>query len=373
MALEVEIKKRLPNFTLDVNFAAGDKPVGILGASGAGKSMTLRVIAGLEAGVEGRAVLNGRVLFDSAKGIHLPTRARRVGMVFQHYALFPHLTVEQNISFGLRGLASPERARRAGEQMAAMHLSSFARRHPATISGGEQQRVALARALAPQPAALLLDEPFSALDTYLRSELERQLHETLTGYRGATLLVSHNLEEIYRLCGELVVLDKGRVIARGAREEIFRRPPDRRTAELTGCKNFSRARASGDRQVEAFDWGCTLRVAQEIPHSFQSAHQAGVTATGHLGIRAHHIEVTATPAISSSLPLAENTFPAWLMDATEGPFRVTLYLRLHRPPAASEGHHLQVEISREHWLELKSCSLPWSVRLDPERILLLPD
>jgi molybdate transport system permease protein len=363
MALEVEIKKQLPGFNLDVAFATGDGPTGILGASGAGKSMTLRAIAGLEDGLRGRIVLDGRVLFDSERGVNLPSRSRHVGLVFQHYALFPNLTVEQNVLFGLRGLAPRERAQRAADQIAALHLSGFERRHPATLSGGERQRVALARALAPEPAALFLDEPFSALDAHLRSQLEHQLRETLSGYSGATLLVSHNLEEIYRLCGDLVVLDKGRVLARGSREEIFRHPPDRKTAELTGCKNFSRARACGDHAVEAVDWGCTLQVTQEIPRSKTGGG-------GYVGIRAHYIEVTeAQPQATSP---AENRFLCWLEDATEGPFRVTLYLRLHKPSPTHHDHHLQVEITREHWLELKSASQPWSVRLDPERILLLP-
>lgn len=365
MPLEVEIETCLPGFNLEVAFATSGRPVGILGASGVGKSMTLRTIAGLEPAARGRIVLDGRVLFDSARGIHLPSRARRVGMVFQHYALFPHLTVQQNVDFGLRSVPQPERARRIAAQIAATHLSGFESRHPASLSGGEQQRVALARALAPQPDALLLDEPFSALDAYLRSELERQLHETLTSYSGAALLVSHNLEEIYRLCGELVVLDKGRVIARGSREDIFQRPPSLRTAELTGCKNFSRAKAVSDYLVEATSWGCTLRVAQKNP---RPAGEGG----GHLGIRAHHVQVSAgSPA--SSVPPKENTFPAWLTDVTEGPFRTTLYLRLNTPSVERNDHHLQVEISREHWQELQVYPAPWSVYLDPERILLLSE
>ena len=195
-------------------------------------------------------------------------------------------------------------------------------------------------------------------------QLEHQLHETLDGYSGATLLVSHNLEEIYRLCGELVVLDQGRVLARGSREEIFRRPPNRRTAELTGCKNFSRARESSDHSVEALDWGCALRVTDEMPHG--AGHPLG-----HLGIRAHYIQIN--PAQSASEPPAENTFPCWLADATAGPFRVTLYLRLHAPPAGREDYHLQAEITRERWLALQASPFPWSVRLDPDRIVLLPD
>lgn len=358
MALEIELERNFPGFQYHVAFAAGSRPVGILGASGAGKTMTLRAIAGLESGMRGRIVLNGRTLFDSAKGIQVPSRERHIGLVFQHYALFPHMTVEQNIAFGLRDLPPEERQRRIAEQVAAMHLTGLEQRRPAALSGGQQQRVALARALAPQPAALLLDEPFSALDTHLRAQLERQLRETLAGYRGTTLLVSHNLEEIYRLCAELVVLDQGRVIARGSRDEIFRHPPDRATAQLTGCKNFSATRAVDEHNIEALDWGCALRVAQEIP-----------AAVAQVAIRAHHLRVE--PAQCSTGTPMENAFPCWLAAASEAPFRVTLYLRLHAPPASPADYHLQVEISQDDWAKLRTQHCPWRVQLDASRLFLL--
>ena len=387
MGLEIEIEKKLPGFTLQVAFATGSKPVGILGASGAGKTMTLRTIAGLEAPARGRIVLDGRVLFDSAAGIDVPSRTRHVGLLFQHYALFPHLTVERNIAFGLRHLAGITReqsAERVADQVAAMHLSGLARQYPGALSGGEQQRVALARALSPRPAALLLDEPFSALDTHLRSQLERQLRETLAGYKGVTLLVSHNLEEIYRLCSDLVVLDKGHVIARGRREVIFQRPPNLATARLTGCKNFSRARTlndvepqrrDGSQLVEALDWGCKLRVTQQISGT-----------AGHVAIRAHHIGVEARRETGLEIGVgigfetgfetagtADNIFPCWLADASEAPFHATLFLRLNSPPATPADYHLQVEIAREQWASLKIHPPPWYTRLDPDRLFLLPD
>jgi len=360
VSLEVEIEKSFPGFTLQVAFRAGNAPVGILGASGAGKSMTLRAIAGFEPHLRGRIVLDGRVLFDSAAGIHVPSRARKVGLVFQHYALFPHLTVLQNISFGLRRLEPAERARRVAEQMAALHLSGLENQYPGMLSGGQQQRVALARCLVPKPAALLLDEPFSALDTHLRSQLELQVHETLNAYSGVTLLVSHNLEEIYRLCGEIIVLDNGRVVASGPRDEIFRRPPNVVTARLTGCKNFSRARIINPNLVEALDWNCSLRCKEQMQ-----------SAIGHVGIRAHHICVTSMPP--GVHDASRNEFPCWLVAATEGPFRVTAYLRMHSSTADSSDYHLQVEMPLERWTELQSHSLPWSVRLDPECLIVLPD
>lgn len=360
MALEVAITKSLPGFTLDVSFSADREPVGLLGASGAGKTMVLRAIAGLVRPDAGRIVLDRHVLFDSDKSIEEPTRSRKVGLLFQHYALFPHLTVEENIAFGLKHLGADEQNRRTSEQVAAMRLIGFEKRYPRELSGGQQQRVALARALAPQPDALLLDEPFSALDTHLRSELEHQLRESIRDYPGVTLIVSHNLEELYRLCSEFVVLEKGSVIARGTRDGIFGHPPNRATARLTGCKNFSRAQARDSKGlVEAVDWGCSLRVAQAIP-----------TGLAHIAIRANHVGLDAANWAATT---EENRLPVWMTAATEGPFRVTLYLHFNRPAANGSDYHLQVEITREKWTAIRSHPLPWFASLYPDKLFLLTE
>jgi molybdate transport system permease protein len=215
MRLIVDIQKQLASYTLAVAFEVVGETLGVLGSSGSGKSMTLRCIAGIETPTRGTIVLNDRILYDSRRGIDLPSRDRNVGYLFQHYALFPHLTVAQNIAYGLRGLAKPARQRRVGEQLTQVNLTGLGDRYPHQLSGGQQQRVALARALAPAPHLLLLDEPFSALDTHLRSELEQQLIKTLSTYAGLTLFVSHNLEEVYRVCQPLLVLSAGAIAAFG--------------------------------------------------------------------------------------------------------------------------------------------------------------
>ncbi|MGC1187497.1 MAG: ATP-binding cassette domain-containing protein, partial [Candidatus Acidiferrales bacterium] len=244
MNLDVQIEKKFPGgFHLEVAFRASGAPLGILGPSGAGKSLTLRTIAGLERPDRGRIVLDERVLFDSAAGIDVPSRDRRVGLLFQNYALFPHLSVAENIAFGISALPPDERDRRIARQIASLHLTGLEARHPAALSGGQQQRVALARALMPEPQALLLDEPFSALDAHLRGEIERELREVLANYHGVALFVGHNLEEAYRFCGALIVLADGKIIADGPKEDLFRHPPNFEVARVTGCKNFSRARA----------------------------------------------------------------------------------------------------------------------------------
>ncbi|HXX45518.1 MAG TPA: ATP-binding cassette domain-containing protein, partial [Candidatus Acidoferrales bacterium] len=279
MALEVHIETKLADFALEVAFSGGDEPLGILGPSGAGKTMLLRCIAGLERPDRGRIVLGNRTLLDTERHVRIPARQRRVGLLFQNYALLPHRTVGENVGFGLNNLSRAERERHVRILLERAHASGLEQRFPREISGGEQQRVALARALAIEPEALLLDEPLSALDTHLRSQMEAQLQETFLGYLRPSLLVTHNIEEAYRLSKRLLVLSRGRVVAHGPRGEVFRRPPSKEVARLTGCKNFSRARMISNNLVEAIDWECQLRVEQTIPRP-----------AAHVGIRAHLID-----------------------------------------------------------------------------------
>lgn len=362
MALEVQIEKKLPDFTLDVSFAAGGSPLSILGASGAGKTMLLRCIAGLERASRGRIALDGRVLLDTERKISVPARNRRVGMLFQHYALFPHRTVGENVAFGLRDLPDEERNRRLTAFLQRAHIESIGQRYPRELSGGEQQRAALARALAVDPEALLLDEPLSALDTHLRSQLEAQLQDIFATFRRPTLLVTHNIEEAYRLGDQMLVLSRGRVAAFGAKEEIFQRPPSLEVARLTGCKNFSRARAVEAGMIDALDWGCRLRLAQTL---------AGEVA--HVGIRAHHIDFVEPRGGSAE---EDNVFPCWLARSSETPFRITLYLRLHRPPGGSgeaAAAELQAEVFKEKWSLFRERPFPWHIRLAPESLFVMPD
>ena len=352
--LFVDIEKQLPGFSLQVCFSADRQPLGLLGGSGAGKSMILRCIAGIETPTRGRIVLNGRVLFDSQQGINLPPRDRRIGFVVQNYALFPHMTVGQNIAFGLsKGLSTTAIKQQIEAQLITVQLQGYSERYPHQLSGGQQQRVALARALASQPEALLLDEPFSELDTHLRSQLEQQMIETLANYEGVTLFVTHNMEEAYRVCPNLLVLEKGKAAHYGTKHEIFERPATVGVAQLTGCKNFSSAVAVTSGQMEAIDWGCTLRVIEPISD-----------ALSNVGIRAHQIILTNDLS-------HENTFPCWLVRTSETPHRMTLFLKLHHPSTSHSDYHLQAEVFKEKWATLKDQPMPWYVRLDPLRLILM--
>ena len=220
MSLEVHIEKKLNGFTLRSDFTAGNTATAILGASGCGKSMTLRCIAGIVKPDKGRIVLDGRVLFDSGQHIDLPPQQRGVGLLFQNYALFPNMTVdmtvEQNILCGLTAERdkAARKARCAG-MLRALRLEELASRRPAELSGGQQQRTALARILVGKPKILMLDEPFSALDSYLREEVEGEVGSLLAGFDGTALLVTHNRDEAYRLCRDMIVMDGGQVLRTG--------------------------------------------------------------------------------------------------------------------------------------------------------------
>jgi molybdate transport system permease protein len=365
MSLEVQIEKKLLDFTLDVSFRAEAEPLSILGASGAGKTMLLRCIAGLARPDRGRIKLNDRVFFDSESHLNIPARQRRVGMLFQNYAIFPHRTVAENIGFGLEALPRDKRSKRVAELIGRTHLAGLEHRYSRTLSGGEQQRVALARALAIEPEALLLDEPLSALDTHLRSQMEIQLQETFAAYHRPTLLVTHNMEEAYRLGARLLVLSRGRVIASGAKERIFQRPPSVEVARLTGCKNISRAHTISDYSVEALDWGCTLRVAQ-------SNVQITAQANGFIGIRAHHLEFVEADGAANE----ENVFPCWLVRSSETPFRITLFLSLQERSSKSpqpESAQLQAEVYKEKWQGFRDKPFPWHVRLRADSLFWMKE
>lgn len=357
MQLIVDIQKELPSYSLNVAFDLKEKTLGMLGSSGSGKSMTLRCIAGIETPTSGIIVLNNQILYDSRKGINLPIRDRNVGFLFQNYALFPHLTIAQNIAFSLtKKYTRSQIKQKVSEQLYSIELQGFGDRYPHQLSGGQQQRVALARALVSQPEILLLDEPFSALDTHLRSQMERELISVLSNYQGLTLFVTHNIEEAYRICTNLLILDHGQVMRYGKKSDVLENPSNLETARLTGCKNFSRINLISPYHVEAIDWECNLQVNYDATNL-----------TTHIGIRAHHITFLEN-SVKSDLP---NTIPCWLVRTTETPHRMTLYIKLSTPPDHDWDYHLQAEVFKERWLILKEYSQPWQACFDPTQLFLV--
>lgn len=282
MSLFVDIKKKLKGFSLDVSFETNGEYLGILGSSGSGKSMTLKCIAGIETPDEGRIVLNGKVLFDSYRKINLKPQDRHIGYLFQNYALFPNMTVEENIGIGLL-TSKIEKEKMVSEIIKKFHLQGLEKKYPNQLSGGQQQRVAMARCIIYKPDILMLDEPFSALDSHLKEKLQGEVLEFLKLYDGEVLMVTHSRDEVYKFCKNVVIIDKGNSILLGNTKEVFREPKLVEAAILTGCKNISRCKMVSSNKVYAVDWDITLEVEKEIPKEIN-----------YIGIRAHSFEIINT-------------------------------------------------------------------------------
>lgn len=240
MSLRVDIHASAGSFDLNVAFQIDSHTAALLGPSGSGKTLTLRAIAGLLSPDYGRISLDGEFLYDSRHSIDVPIRKRHVGYMFQDYALFPHLTVAENIAFGLRGVPKDEAKDLVSWTIAQLRLDGLDGRYPSRLSGGERQRVALGRALAPQPRLLLLDEPFSALDVPTRSALTEEFLEMRATIDVPMLLVTHDIGEAYALCDELIVLDAGHVLQGGAKDAVFNHPASPQAAHLVGMQNLLR-------------------------------------------------------------------------------------------------------------------------------------
>ena len=277
MSLHVDIRKRLGSFTLDVQFSAENGITSLLGASGCGKSMTLKCIAGIEKPDEGRIELDGTVLFNSAQKINLPPQKRRVGYLFQNYALFPNMTVRQNILCGLnREKDRGAKERRLREMLRMMQLEGLEDRKPAQLSGGQQQRAALARILVNDPQILLLDEPFSALDGHLRDSLKVEMRDLLETFGREVLMVTHDRNEAYNMSREIAVMDSGRLLTIKPTKALFADPGSVQAAILTGCKNIVKASRVDEHTVEIPEWGVRMETKDTV--------KEGLCA---VGVRAH--------------------------------------------------------------------------------------
>ncbi len=276
MSFDIDIQKDAGDFHLDVKLKE-DAPVitGLLGASGCGKSMTLKCVAGIITPDKGKIVVNGETYFDSEKGINLKPQERKTGYLFQNYALFPNMTVEENIAAGIsRKDFSKEKIQ---AEIKRFGLSGKEKLHPSALSGGQQQRCALARIFIRDPNILMLDEPFSALDSSLRWSLQQDLLQFLKDYNRSILFVSHSRDEIYMLCENAGVMEEGRLIDYDSTKRLFAHPRTRAALSLTGCRNISPVKASGEKRALFTDWDLEL----ELNHPIKPGILFG-------GIRAHY-------------------------------------------------------------------------------------
>ena len=344
MSLLIDIRKKLGDFTLEAAFETSDPVTGLLGASGCGKSITLKCIAGIVTPDEGRIVLDGETLFDSAAHIDLRPQKRQVGYLFQNYALFPNLTVEQNICTGLRGQSAEEKRKALEESVELLRLHGLEKKHPIQLSGGQAQRVALARMLVTKPRVLLLDEPFSALDTHLRDSLLPQLKTLLQQVGRQAVLVTHSRDEAYRLCSRICVMDAGRILKDADTKSVFADPGSVPAARLTGCKNIVKAQKTGDTTVLVPSWGVTLEAGRPVPDDLIG-----------IGVRAHCFVPDGTV----------NAFPvAWDQQLEELFDRSVLFRFADQGPDTPP---IWWRIAKTDFPD----KLPASLGIPPEEILLL--
>lgn len=281
MKLKVHIYKKFEGFSLKVDFESDAKNIALLGPSGSGKSLTLKCIAGIIKPDRGYIELDNRVLFDSEKHINLPPQKRKVGYLFQSYALFPNMTVEKNILAGLHNEKDrKEKQAKLYKYASLLKIVDILDNYPHEISGGQAQRTALARILVSKPDILLLDEPFSALDAFLRNKLQMELKDLLEKYQGQSILVSHDRDEAYILSDEIVLVDNGSIIIQKDTKELFKNPEYVKAALLTGCKNFSPVVKMDEHTIFCSDWGIKIVLNKEISDNIT-----------HVGIRAHYFSL----------------------------------------------------------------------------------
>ena len=345
MSISVNIKKRLQGFTLDVQFAHTGSRLGILGASGCGKSMTLRCIAGIEDPDEGRIAINDTIVFDSSIKKNIKPQQRNVGYLFQNYALFPNMNVEKNIGIGIR--EKKKRADIVADMIRKFRLEGLEKRMPSQLSGGQQQRVALARIMAYEPDVIMLDEPFSAMDSYLRDVLQQQLLETLEDYTGDVILVTHNRDEVYKICDTTMVMDQGGSEVLADTMELFANPKYCNAAKLTGCKNISPIRRVDAYHVEALDWQVTLETKEEVKEDIR-----------YVGIRAHDFIPHWESGVKNGIAYRQKTVARLPFEthyyATAGVDQICWFVQLDEQEALSEkGMPIELEFPKEKLLLLR--------------------
>lgn len=346
MSLEVDIEKKLKDMTLKVSFQTGrsGQITGILGASGCGKSMTLKCIAGIEKPDRGRIVLNGRVLFDSEQKINIKIQERKAGYLFQNYALFPNMTVRENIGVSFHG-RKEERKALVDDYMELFHIGEIAQCYPKRLSGGQQQRVALARILASKPEILMLDEPFSALDTFLKEKLQLELFHILKKYDGETILVTHNRDEIYRFCGHIHILEQGREVAAGKTSEVFENPGVLAAAKLTGCKNLVKIEHLSSHKIYVPEWNTELQFKKQIPSD-----------ADYIGIRAHYLRAKEE---NDSINIVE----CHQEEIVEEPFEVTIVMK----------NGIWWKLQKSQWNSIFHCTAPDKLVIPEESVLFLKE
>ena len=369
-SLTAQIRKRLgaseKDFLVDVDFEAAPGFTIVFGASGAGKTTLLDCIAGLTTPDSGRIAIGGRVLFDSSQGKETSVSRRRVGYVFQNLALFPHLTVAQNVEYGLAHLTRTERTRKCRTMLEAFHVSELADRRAREISGGQSQRVALARTLVTDPELLLLDEPLAALDAPTKARIIDDLRQWNRTHGVPILYVTHSREEVFALGERVLVLDRGRIVAEGTPHQVMMAPMQETVAQLAGFENIFDATVDA---VNPERGTMTCRLVVNRPPSYGAGGpvlletplvRGGVGSALRVGIRAGDILLATSPPVGLS---ARNLLPGRIVSLEQRDVIVSarvncrVEMEVHLTLAARDS--LELVPGREVWLVIKthSCHL----------------
>lgn len=346
MAININIKKTVGSFGLDIEMQCDSKRIGILGASGCGKSMTLKSIAGVEYIDEGYIEVDGNILLDTKKKINLKPQKRKIGYLFQNYALFPTKTVEYNIMAGLKG-TKEENKKRVREMMEKFQIQGLEERLPGELSGGQQQRVALARIMAYEPHIILLDEPFSALDSFLKDRLKQEVLEMIDDYEGTIILVSHSRDEIYQFTNELFVMENGKIICSGPTREIFQNPRRVEAARLTGCKNIVPIERRNHHSFSIPNWEANICVEGYVPED-----------TKYIGYRAHGF----IPVWGER---RKNCIPFRLSSRAELPFEKKFFLE------SKTDEEICWFVQQDMWDELEEKGMPNFLQIEEDKLLYL--
>lgn len=279
MSLYVNFKKKLRDFEINAELNMKDSKLiyGILGSSGCGKSMTLKCIAGIEEPDSGEIVLGSDTLYNDKLRVNIPARKRKIAYLFQNYALFPHMNVEDNILISVKKI--DDKIKSTYENLLnILHIAHLRKSYPKMLSGGESQRVALARIIMSNPNMIILDEPFSAIDEFLKEKLEIELISLLNSLNIPILMVSHSREEVYRCCDYIYVIDKGKIVDKGYTKEVFDKPKTVASAKITGCKNIFNAKVISDNEIYIKKLDIKLNLSMNIPGNIRA-----------VGIRAHYL------------------------------------------------------------------------------------
>ena len=355
MSLSVKIKKQFKKFSLDISFESDNEYVALLGASGSGKSLTLKCIAGVETPDEGLIVLNGRTLFDSERKINLKPQERNVGYLFQNYALFPNMTVEENIGVGLK-FSKNENKKIVEEMIDIFHLNGLEKQYPLKLSGGQQQRVALARCIAYKPDVLMLDEPFSALDSHLKENIQTEVLELLKYYDGEVLLVTHSMDEAYKFCENVLIIEDGRAAIYGNSKNIFENPKSSSAAKIIGCQNTLECDMISDNSVYIPDWNFVIHTDSIVSSDIK-----------YVGIHSHSFKISNEEKYKTE----ENIMKCKIVSMIEGMYEYSIKLEnMDKKNNTQENITFIYKIKKEDWKNRESNDILY-IKIPKESVLLL--